>query len=267
MSYAVRATHRRMGVAAKPLSTTYGSFRFAVISAGPIEFMSRSCRPCVAVQFRCAGQIALSGTRDIPMYALRTRKLERDARILRQELDDRPDDPFVLFNLGSIATEQRDWRALDFLSAVFRGRPRPTRSRASYSRSIPRSHQMLGDSMSALRTCDQGLKYEPADAELWFRKGVVHRQRGEPAEAEICWRRILTLKPPQQFRSVDLGIYGHLTRRNWAALAADRGDHEEAERLWHRILLECPGDREAIEKLRKLEPCENMSAADRFAAP
>ena len=34
----------------------------------------------------------------------------RDARILRDELDERPDDPFVLFNLGAIAIERQEWR-------------------------------------------------------------------------------------------------------------------------------------------------------------
>ena len=61
---------------------------------------------------------------------------------------------------------------------------------------------------------------DPKDAELWFRKGMVHRQRGESAEAEKCWRLILTLKRPDQFCSVDQGIYGHLTLRNLAVLAA-----------------------------------------------
>ena len=57
----------------------------------------------------------------------------------------------------------------------------------------------------------------------------LHRR--EPAEAERSWRRILDLKRPDQFCSFDQGIYGHLTRRNLAALAAERGDCAEAERL------------------------------------
>ena len=91
-----------------------------------------------------------------------------------------------------------------------------------------------------------GLKLDTEDAELWFRKGVVHRHRGESADAERCWRRILDLKRPDQFCSVDQGIYGHVTRRNLAALAAERGDQVEATRLWADVLAECPGDREAI---------------------
>ena len=42
--------------------------------------------------------------------ALRARKLDRDTRILECELAERPDDPFVLFNLGAIAVERLEWR-------------------------------------------------------------------------------------------------------------------------------------------------------------
>ena len=69
------------------------------------------------------------------------------------------------------------------------------------------------------------------DAEFWFRKAVVHRHRGESAKAENNWRRILRPHRPDQFCSFDQGIYGHLTRRNLAALSAECGDHAEARQL------------------------------------
>jgi tetratricopeptide (TPR) repeat protein len=182
--------------------------------------------------------------------ALRSRKLERDTRILRAELDERPNDPFVLFNLGAIAGERKDWAgALGYLNRSLKGSA-PTDSivRKLYAL-IARAHQMTGDSQAALRTCADGLSLDPEDAELWFRKAVVHRHRGESSEAEGCWRRILTLKRPNQFCSIDQGIYGHLTRRNLAALAAERGDHAESERMWREVLVECPGDKEALAKI------------------
>ena len=108
---------------------------------------------------------------------------------------------------------------------------------------------MQGEFPAALKTCAEGLALDPEDAELWFRKAVVHRHGGEPGEAEQCWRRILTLSRPQKFASVDQGIYGHLTRRNLAALARERGDREEEIRQWQAVLAECPGDQEAIKHL------------------
>ena len=54
------------------------------------------------------------------------------------------------------------------------------------------------------------------DAELLFRKAVLHRQAGQSAEAEACWRRVLTLRRPEPLCSVDQGIYSPLTLGNLA---------------------------------------------------
>ena len=97
-----------------------------------------------------------------------------------------------------------------------------------------------------MNACSKGLRLDPDDAELHFRKAVLHRKAGQPAEAEACWRRILTLNRPDQFSSVDEDIYGHLTLRNLAVLAEDRGDKVEARRLWRMVLDACPGDPEAM---------------------
>jgi cytochrome c-type biogenesis protein CcmH/NrfG len=102
--------------------------------------------------------------------------------------------------------------------------------------------------------CLRGLSLDPEDAELWFRKGMVHRHRGECAEAERSWRRILDLKRPEQFCSFDMGIYGHRTKRNLAQLAAERGDFAEAARLWSDVLAECPGDPQALAMLGRPRP-------------
>jgi tetratricopeptide (TPR) repeat protein len=111
---------------------------------------------------------------------------------------------------------------------------------------------MLGNFDAALSACADGLRLDPDDAELLFRQAVVHRSSGHPAEAEACWGRILRIRRPDQFCSVDQGIYGHLTLRNLAVLAAERRDHPEAASLWQRILIECPDDVEALANLGRL---------------
>jgi GT2 family glycosyltransferase len=181
---------------------------------------------------------------------LRIKKLERDSRILIEELAERPDDPFVLFNLGSIAIEMKDWRgALDFLRRSLKGSaPTDSITRKLFAL-IARSHQMLGEPGHALSACASGLEIDPEDAELLFREAVVRRRINDNDGAERCWRRILGLQKPEQFSSVDQGIYGHLTRRNLAALAEERGDRAEMIKLWTEILAECPGDREATARL------------------
>jgi len=185
--------------------------------------------------------------------ALRSRKLERDTKILERELEERPDEPFVLFNLGAIAVERERWpAALEYLKrSLARSAPTYSIVRKLYAL-IARAYQMTGATREALRTCAEGLELDPADAELLFRKGVVHRHRGESSDAESCWRRILKLERPDKFCSFDQGIHGHLTRRNLAMLAAERGDLAEAEKSWRDVLAECPGDREALAKLERL---------------
>jgi glycosyltransferase involved in cell wall biosynthesis len=194
--------------------------------------------------------------------ALRARKLDRDTRILLEEIKERPDDPFVLFNLGAIALERQEWpQGLDYLRrSLARSSPSDSITRKLFAL-IARAHQMMGNSAAALRVCDEGLSLDPEDAELWFRKGIVHRSRGESGQAETCWRKILGLKRPEQFCSVERGIYGHLTRRNLAVLATERGDRGEAARLWAEVLAECPGDREALAKLKQLDPDRGSSPA------
>jgi len=89
---------------------------------------------------------------------------------------------------------------------------------------------------------------DPDDAELHFRKAVLHRKAGQPAEAEACLPRILTLKRPDQFCSVDQGIYGHLNLRNLAVLADERGDRTEAGWFWRMVLDACSGNPEGMSR-------------------
>jgi tetratricopeptide (TPR) repeat protein len=98
-----------------------------------------------------------------------------------------------------------------------------------------------------------GLLNDPDDAELLFRKGILHRLQGEPFQAGESWRRILTLRRPEHFASVDDGIYGHLTWRNLAVLAEEQGDTVEAVRLWQAILKVQPGDDHALLSLARLK--------------
>jgi hypothetical protein len=112
----------------------------------------------------------------------------------------------------------------------------------------------MGDTGTALRTGAEGLTYHLVDAKIGFRKAVVHRRRGGSSQASACWRQILTLTRPEESCSVDQGIYGHLTWRNLAMLAAERGNGAGAARLRRAVLAEYPGDCEALDKLRELNP-------------
>ncbi|WZP01243.1 glycosyltransferase (plasmid) [Isosphaeraceae bacterium EP7] len=184
---------------------------------------------------------------------LRSCKLDRDERILRRELAERPGDPFVLFNLGGIAVEREDWdESIGLLRKSLAGSaPSDSITRKLYAL-IARAHQRNGEPELALAACAEGLDAVPDDAELLFRRAVLHKFAGSPAEAEADWARILRLRRPEEFASVDPGIYGHLTRRNLALLAEERGDRAAAATRWREVLGEVPGDGEARAALARL---------------
>jgi tetratricopeptide (TPR) repeat protein len=165
------------------------------------------------------------------------RKLDRNLRILRAELQEKPGNPLILFNIGWAAIYRNDPKtALGYLRAsLASSSPQDALIRKVYAL-IAQAHQMLGQPASALAACVDGRSLAPDDAGLLFREAQLRRDRGDLDGAEVCWRRILEGGRPHNFSIVLPGVYGHLTRRKLAALAERRGDVAVAE---------CPGDPEA----------------------
>ena len=197
--------------------------------------------------------------------ALRKKKLERDTKILLEELAQRPHDPFVLFNLGAIAIEREAWQeSLGYLCRSTGTIPRPPiRSRASSFALIARAHQMMGNTQAALNVwkINPAFSFDPSDAELWFRKGVLHRHRQESAEAEACWRRILNLRRPDKFcsgRTRAFMVISHaVTLRCWRRNAATA--LKRCAIVRQTVLADCPGDVEAERQLALLNPIMTVS--------
>jgi len=79
------------------------------------------------------------------------------------------------------------------------------------------------------------------------RRTVVATSQQVAPDRSICVH-LRDLKRPDQFCSVDQGIYGHLTLRNVAILAEERGDRVESRPLWRMVLDACPGDAEAMSR-------------------
>jgi glycosyltransferase involved in cell wall biosynthesis len=94
--------------------------------------------------------------------AVEARKLERNIKILKRELEERPGEPFVLFNLGAAAVEKCEWHdALDFLGRSLAGSAPTDLIVCKLDALIARVHQMMGNSQEALRTCALGFRAVP----------------------------------------------------------------------------------------------------------
>ena len=171
--------------------------------------------------------------------ALRRRKLERDGRILRLEHADKPDDPFILFNLGSIAHELgRCEEAVTFLGrSLALSNPKDSIVRKLYAL-LAQGHRRLGQDGLALAACRKGREFYPDDVELLFQEGVVLRARGDRAGARRCWTELLRPRPADHFASLDTGLSGYKTRHNLAQLELEEGNLSGAEAHWRAALAE-----------------------------
>jgi tetratricopeptide (TPR) repeat protein len=174
--------------------------------------------------------------------ALRRRKLERDLRLLRLEDAERPDDPFTLFNLGSVHQElgRRAEAVVFYRRSLERSDPRDSIVRKLYAM-LAQCLRQAGRLDEALVACQAGRSHYPEDAELLFQEAVARRERGDLAGAAGCLVRLLGGRAAEHFTSVDTGVGGYKARYHLAAVYRDQGRIAEAEAQWRRALDECPG--------------------------
>jgi glycosyltransferase involved in cell wall biosynthesis len=185
--------------------------------------------------------------------ALRRRKLERDVRLLRLEDAARPDDPFTLFNLGSVYYELGQVsEALPLLKrSLARSAPRDSIVRKLYAL-IAQGHRRLGQGAEALAACREGRAHYPDDAELLFQEGLAARDLGDRAGAEACLLRLLRGREGEHFASIDPGLRGYKARHNLAVLYLEQGRDAEAEAEWRAALAARPDFAPAWQALGEL---------------
>ncbi len=170
------------------------------------------------------------------------RKTERNLRILNKAMAERPEDPHVLYYLGSLAFEREEWSvALGYFERALAATTSEL-SRGDCLGWIALAHFKMEDYPAALRTCDEAISVFPDEAGYWYFKAEVHRRRNEQELAEASWRRILTLGPPRWSWGIDPGTIKNLARRKLALLVAYRGDLDGAAKLWREVMAEAPAD-------------------------
>jgi glycosyltransferase involved in cell wall biosynthesis/predicted Zn-dependent protease len=174
--------------------------------------------------------------------ALRRRKLDRDLRLLRLEEQDKPGDPFVLFNLGSVYHELGDWAAAAaaLSESLRRSHPQDSIVRKLYAL-LAQCHRRAGDLGKALSACREGREHYPEDAELLFVEGNLLNEAGDRAGAEELFVRLIRSREADHFASVDTGLRGHKARHNLAVIYRDAGRSAEAEAQWRAALVDEPG--------------------------
>jgi predicted Zn-dependent protease len=169
-------------------------------------------------------------------------KAQRDLKLLYLDLAERPEHPFVHFNLGQqLLVMSRPREALAHLEASLRASHATDSIVRKLYALLSQAHQSLGDPSAAEGALCEGLKHCPADAELLFFLGVCRRARGDRAGAIAALERLLTTQQDGQFSSIDAGLRGYKGAHNLAVCYLEDGRWHQAESLWRQVTAQEPG--------------------------
>lgn len=168
----------------------------------------------------------------------RARKIERDLRILNADLAERPDHPFVLFNLGM--TYADIGRHEEAVASLYRC----IELMAPGDSPAPKAYCLLIGSLcelerwdEALETCRKAVELFQSDAEVSFRAGHLLSRLNRLPEAAEAYRRALRPRRSERFSSFDPGILGYKARYNLAQVERELGRLDSSE-LQCRLALE-----------------------------
>ena len=174
----------------------------------------------------------------------RIRKLRRDYKLLELDLKERPDHPFVLFNMGmTLADDERHEEAIRYLQrCVSVSQPNESHLRKAYALLIG-SFAQANRHHQAWQCCAAGLNHFPDDKELLFRAAMLHQHFDRFQDAEKAYLRVISEYEDRHFTSIDADLAGYKSRHNLALVYEDMGKTLLAEEQWRLALDEHPQSR------------------------
>ena len=169
----------------------------------------------------------------------RTRKLHRDLYLLKLDLKERPEHPFVLFNLGMTYEEsgQHELAAEYLRRCIQASFTTESHLRKAYALLVA-SLMKQQKNKDAWKACEDGLKLFPQDQELLFRKAMLDHYESRLEDAAEGYRSLLSQEEDRYFSSLDAGLKGYKARHNLAIVLEDLGLVEEAVTQWELLLSE-----------------------------
>ena len=93
---------------------------------------------------------------------------------------------------------------------------------------------------TAKERLEQGLRLYPQDPELNFRGGILYRELGNLAAAELCYKVVLGGRETGHIDSLDVSMTGYKAHHNLGLLYQEMGRLGEAEAEWRRAVTENP---------------------------
>jgi len=195
---------------------------------------------------RAGGEVAFTDIYVVHSGSDRTldgkqRKLERDLRILYRELDDHPEHPFVLFNLGmTYADAGKSQQAVQFLEDCLRvsqsGESHVRKAYALLVSALRQSHEPE----TAQKRCQDALTRFPQDLELNFLHALLLQETGELRQAAAVYDMLLKPQSSRHFSSLDAGLSSYKARQNLAVIWEELEEWDRALEQWEVIVRKWP---------------------------
>lgn len=173
--------------------------------------------------------------------ALQRPKVDRNLRLLKLEIEDNPDDTFVLYNLGAVAiTQNRYEEAIEYLERCLNLSRPDDHLLAKVHSLIARGYHQLGKLPDALVACRHGRKAFPQDSELLFLEAVLLHERKDLPGAERALLQILDLPKNVTFAGSDSGLMSYRPRLFLADIYRSLERPDDAARMLRAVVAECP---------------------------
>ncbi|MEI7575546.1 MAG: glycosyltransferase [Armatimonadota bacterium] len=163
------------------------------------------------------------------------RKRDRDDTLLKLDLADRPDHPFVLFNLGMTEHFHGNHElAVSWLTRCIQVSPvQESHVRKAYALMIG-SLVRLGMTDEAKSALDEALLHFDADPELHFLYGQFLAAQGDDLGAIVQYDKAIGSDASGHFSSFDPSIQGYKALHNKALSLQRLGREQEAADAWKR---------------------------------
>ena len=163
------------------------------------------------------------------------RKRDRDDTLLKLDLADRPDHPFVLFNLGMTEHFHGNHEtAIAWLTRCIEVSPvQESHVRKAYALMIG-SLVRLGMNDEAKNALDEALLNFDADPELHFLYGQFLAAQGDDLGAVTQYDKAIGSDASGHFSSFDPAIQGHKALHNKALSLQRLGREQDAADAWKR---------------------------------
>lgn len=181
------------------------------------------------------------------------RKRRRDFHLLALDLKDRPNHPFVLFNLGMthlFATHEYEVAAQYLERSLAASHPNDSIVRKAFAL-LTTARTCQEEWNAALQANESGRRYYPDDAELLFQAGQIYQRVGRPEDARTVLEKLIAGEEHNtdsaaeasgraHYKSVDTGLRTSRGPHELALLYRRMGNLDQCVRLLEQVVSEHP---------------------------